>query len=344
MPGTLTADPEAKKPVIDIFGYGPELLNELRDAQMDDVEEFLRLFPVVWLNITGLADTELVVSIGRRFSLHRLALEDVVHTHQRPKVEQYDEHLYIVFRAPEHNNAEQPVATEQISLFLMKGLVITFQEGKCDCFGGVRERIRRSLGRIRAAEADYLSYSLLDAAIDAYFPIAERIGDEIERIESGLTDSGGREVTQRIYSLRHELMAVRRSVWPLRDVTNTLLRDECPMVTKETRVHLRDCYDHCVQLMDLIENFRELSTALMEMQLSFASYRMNEVMKVLTVIATIFMPLTFIVGVYGMNFSNEASRFNMPELTWKYGYIFSLALCAACVIIMLVVFRVRRWL
>ncbi|MFZ4573307.1 MAG: magnesium/cobalt transporter CorA [Phycisphaerales bacterium] len=343
MPGALTVDPNAARPVIDVMGYGPEALVELRDATMADLDGFIGKHRVVWINVTGLGDPAIIQAFGTRFGFHRLSLADVVHTYQRPKVENYDGYLYLVFRAPEPG-PEHSVVTEQISLFLMKGIVITFQEGRADCFEGVRDRIRRSLGRIRAAEADYLAYSLLDAGTDGFFPVVERIGDEIESIEEGLTASWSTSTTHAIYQLRHQLMVVRRAVWPLRDLTNTLLRDECPVITQETRVYIRDCYDHCVQLMDLVDNHREISTSLMEMQLSLASYRMNEVMRVLTVIATLFMPLTFIVGIYGMNFDRDASALSMPELGWKYGYVGCLALCAVIAGAMLFYFRRRQWL
>ena len=343
MPGMLVTNPEALRSTIDVIAYGPDSVQELRDARPEDLDQYLGRHRVVWINVTGLGDPDLIASLGRKFGFHRLALADVVHTYQRPKVESYEGHLYVVFRAPEPTDKDSTVSTEQISLFLLNGVVITFQEGRTDCFGGVRDRIRRSLGRIRGAEADYLSYALLDAAIDGYFPIAEQIGDEVEKIEEEIAAGSSASMTHVIYSLRHRLMTTRRAIWPLRDVVNTLLRDECSLVTQETRIHLRDCYDHCVQLMDLVDNHREIATALMEMQLSLASYRMNEIMKVLTVIATVFMPLTFIVGIYGMNFDRSQPA-NMPELGWKYGYVACLALCATAAFGMLAFFRRRRWL
>jgi magnesium transporter len=325
--------------------YSEGTVFELRDASTNDIEDVIRCsHAVVWINITGLGDATLISHIGEKFQLHRLALEDVVHPQQRPKVEPYGDHLFIVFRAPECLPPGSPISTEQISLFLLKNVVITFQEGREDCFNGVRERVRRSLGRIRRVGADYLMYSLLDAAIDGFFPLAEEIGEEIEALEESTSRRISMLTSRRIYRVKRELMSIRRAIWPLRELTNSLVRDEHPLIEQETRVHLRDCYDHCVRLMDIVENDRELATGLMEMHLAFASFRMNEVMKVLTLIATIFMPLTFIVGIYGMNFHPEQSPYNMPELNWKYGYFFALGLCVISAGGMLIYFRRRQWI
>jgi len=344
VPGTIVPDPEARPTALELFEYDAASVRELKHAQLSDVPADVQPGRVLWINVTGLANADLIAAIGRRFGLHKLALEDVMHTHQRPKVEEYGDHLYLVLLAPEHSDAAVRVQTEQISLFVLKGAVITFQEGASDCFDGVRDRIRRAIGRIRESGADYLSYALIDASIDGFFPVTERVGTEVEELEDTHANVTGVKFNSRLYELRHELMRIRRAVWPMRDMTNALIRDEHGIFAAETRIHLRDCHDHCVQLMDLVESHREILAALMEMQLSQASYRMNEVMKVLTIIATLFMPMTFIVGVYGMNFNTAASSVNMPELGWKYGYIFSLGLCGASAVLLLTYFKRKRWL
>lgn len=340
----IVSDPHARPTTLELFEYDATQLRELKNATSADVLSEVQPGFVRWINVTGLADADVVAAIGRRFGLHKLALEDVMHTHQRPKVEEYGDDLYLVLLAPEHSNAAACVHTEQISLFVLKGVVITFQEGASDCFDGVRDRIRRSIGRIRESGADYLAYALIDAAIDGFFPVTERVGTEVEDLEDSQMNAVNSGFTRRLYELRHELMRIRRAVWPMRDMLNSLIRDEHGIFTAETRIHLRDCHDHCVQLMDLVESRREILAALMELQLSQASYRMNEVMKVLTIIATLFMPMTFIVGVYGMNFKTGEPTLNMPELQWKYGYMFALGLCAASAIVLLTYFKRKKWL
>lgn len=327
------------------MAWSPEAFEERRVDSADAAADYVGRFPVVWVNVTGLANLDTIERIGERFSLHRLALEDAVHTHQRPKVEEYPERLFIVFRAPEpaREGADARLSTEQISLFLGPGFVITFQEGEGDCFEPVRDRARANRGRMRTLPPGYLAYALLDAAIDAFFPVAEELGERIESIEQSVLEGQLRGVSARIYQARHDLMAMRRAVWPLRDMLGALLRDPHPLFHPDTRLFLRDCYDHTVQLMDIIETYRDLAAGLMDVYLGMASVRMNEIMKVLTLFATLFMPLTFIVGVYGMNFDTSQPA-NMPELGWRYGYLFALGLCAITVVAMLWYTRRKGWL
>lgn len=340
-PGTLRVEDGAPAPVIDVMAYGRGGLEEVRLGQIEEVKEVRARHEVMWVNVTGLGDPGVLTRVGGEFGLHPLALEDVVHTHQRPKVESYDGHLFIVFRAPEPGGV---VATEQISLLLCASCVVTFQEGKGDAFDRVRTRLRRPESKLRTLGPDSLAYALLDAAIDAFYPVVEAIAEEIDELERAVLESPRAGLTERIYRLRRELTTVRRALWPMRDVVNELVRDDCPLIRGETRVYLRDCYDHTVQLIDVIETEREVLSGLMDVYLSNVSNRMNEVMKTLTVIATVFMPLTFIAGVYGMNFKTEVSAWNMPELSWRYGYVMIWAVMLVTAGTMLWMFWRNGWL
>ncbi|MBS2037594.1 magnesium/cobalt transporter CorA [bacterium] len=317
--GTLCVDPNAPKPEVDVVAYGAE---EAFEAKLDDlkwVEDHRSKHPVLWVNVDGLGDSYVVGELGRIFNLHKLALEDVVHGNQRPKVDIYEGHLFISLRMLYRH--EGRVETEQLSLFLGPDFLISFQEGiPGDCFNPLRERLRKEGTRLRGARADFLAYSLIDAVIDAYFPFLEDLGEQLEHLEDRVMTDPCREVVQEIHNVKRDLLVVRRAVWPLREAINPLLRDETPLVCHETRVFLRDAYDHCIQVVDLLETYRDLGSSLMDIYLSSISNKMNEVMKVLTIITTIFVPLTFVAGVYGMNFNTEKSPWNMPELNTYYGY------------------------
>ncbi|MBI3300790.1 MAG: magnesium/cobalt transporter CorA, partial [Deltaproteobacteria bacterium] len=292
---------------------------EIRDPQR--VRDFLDRWPVTWVDVEGLGDVETIRTLGEIFGLHRLALEDVINVHQRAKVEQYGEHHFIVTRMV---RLGEHLETEQLSLFLGKNFVLTFQEGHPgDCLDLIRERIRQKRGRIRDAGLDYLAYALLDAVVDCYFPILEEYGERLETLEDEILTRPHNGAVARIHEIKRNLLTLRRAIWPQRETFNTLLREEMPLVTDETRLYLRDCYDHTTQIIDLIETYRELGSDLIDVYLSSVSNRTNEIMRVLTVIATIFIPLTFLVGVYGMNFNPASSPWNMPELNWYWGYPFS---------------------
>ncbi len=323
------------------MAYGPEEWTERDVTDPQAVREFLGKWPVTWVNVYGLGDARILSELAQIFSLHPLALEDVVNLHQRAKVEQYATHQFIVAQMV---SLAEHVDTEQLSLFLGHGFVLTFEERTGDCLGAVRERIRAGTGHVRAAGADYLTYAILDAVIDAYFPALERYGEHLEALEDDVIARPDNHAISRIRAIKHDLLVLRRAIWPQRDALNSLFRDAAPMITEDTRIYLRDCYDHVIRIMDLLETYRELATGLMDVYLSSVSNRMNEVMKVLTIIATIFIPLSFIAGVYGMNFNPERSPYNMPELAWRYGYPFALALMAAVAIGLLFFFRRRGWL
>jgi magnesium transporter len=227
---------------------------------------------------------------------------------------------------------------------LGENFVLTFQEGGGDCFDPVRKRLRRKRGRIRDVGADYLAYALLDAVIDGFYPVLEDCGERLGVLEDEIIGAPSGAAVTDVHDLKHDLLTLRRAIWPQREMINTLLRDESELVSAATRIYLRDCYDHAVQLMDIVETYREIASALVDVYLSSVSARLNEIMKVLTIIATIFIPLSFIASVYGMNFDRNASPLNMPELGWRYGYVFSLALMLAIALGLLYYFRRRGWL
>jgi magnesium transporter len=334
-PGTLTTDPSAPRPQIHLIAYSPESVVEERIEDLDGIREYLAKWPVVWLNVDGLGDVETIRKLGLIFNLHRLALEDVVNVHQRAKVEKYDSNYFIVARMAEiHERLE----TEQLSMFLGKNYVLTFQEAAGDCFDPVRARIRERGGRIRASGPDYLAYALLDAFIDNYFPVLEHYGEQIESLEDRVILNPSSQAISVIHELKRDLLLLRRAIWPLREAVNALTREPIPLVAEETRVYLRDCYDHTVQIIDLLENYRDIVASLMDVYLSSVSNRLNEIMKILTIVTTIFIPLNLIAGIYGMNFRN------MPELGWHYGYFYALGLMAALFIGMLLYFRKKGWL
>ncbi len=340
-PGTLAAHAEAGDlPVrIAAFLYDTGRCEE-RTIALSDLPS---LAPpeggVLWLDVCGLSEPSVVQAIGDRFRIHSLALEDVLNVPQRPKVEWYGDHLLVVLR-----EIRYPDPPEQVAFLLADRVVVSFQERRGDAFDPVRDRLRQGKGRIRAEGADFLLYALCDSVLDAFFPTLERLGDEVEEMEERVLVSPVPETFLAIRRLKRELMAVRHAVWPARDALNLLLIEEHSLIRSGTKVFFRDCYDHTIQLMDMVETFREMASGLVDEYMSAVSNRMNEIMKVLTVMATIFIPLTFIAGLYGMNFDTKASPYNMPELTWTYGYPVLLLLMAAIAGGMLYFFRRKRWI
>ncbi len=339
--GVIAVDPNAPKPVIHVIGYGAESIEEQTVETLDELPALLERFPVTWVNVAGLGDGPLLQRLAEMLGIHHLVLEDIVNVHQRPKVDVYDEGMYVVARVP----VKDPnVLTRQLSLFLKERQLISFQERPEDCLDPVRQRIRLRRGRIRVLGADYLAYALLDAVVDAFFPAIEDYADRLEQLEDDLLGVAAENMLPQILETRHELADLRRVIAPLRDALANLYSDDIEFVSAEIRVYLRDCYDHTLQLIDVIETYREVAGGLLEVYVSAMSQRTNEVMRVLTIIATIFMPLTFIVGVYGMNFNPERSPWNMPELEWYWGYPFSLLLMAVTTGWLLYYFRQKGWL
>lgn len=340
-PGTLKIDPEAPRPLIKVIAYSDQELVEQEIQNPREVLAYLGRYPVTWINVDGLGDAQILRELGEIFEIHPLALEDVVNVHQRAKLEHYPGHQFLVFHQVDPG---ERIQSEQISLFLGSNFVLTFQEEAGDCFEPSRERMRQHVGLIRQSGPDYLAYTLLDAIVDHYFPLLESYGERLDDLETQIIKSPESTTMTQIHDIKRELLVLRRKIWPLRDALNTLVRDPVPHVTDSTRIYLRDCYDHIMRIIDLLETYRELSSDLLEFQLSSISYKINEVMRVLTVIATIFIPLTFIVGLYGMNFDPDVSPWNMPELEWYYGYPFSLGLMAVVTLGLLAFFYRKGWL
>lgn len=336
-PGTLDpSDAAPREPArLAVMNYTERELLELEDQTIAECVEMLDRPGVTWINVDGLGEPSVLARLGERLTLHPLALEDAMNASQRPKVESYTDHYFLVLRtvrlAPE-------IEEEQVSLFFGRAFVITVQErAGSDVFEPVRERIRKDRGRIRAAGADYLAYSLVDAVVDEYFPVLERLGEQVDRLEDEILVAPGTAVLAKIQGGRRELQSLRRTIWPMREAVLTLQREESELIAAETRVFLRDCYDHAVQALEVVEAYRETAAELMEIYVSMQNQRLNEVMKVLSAIATLFIPLTFVASIYGMNFKH------MPELEWVFGYPAALGLMAMVAAGLLAYFKYRDW-
>jgi magnesium transporter len=338
-PGTLvhTGARRVETVRFQLFEYD----GEVRERMPKSVPECFPFGPkgyVTWLNIDGLHDVEAVRSIGEQAHLHPLVMEDVLSTGQRPKVEDYGQQLYIVIRMLNYNETTDAIEEDQLSLILGDSYVITFQEEPGDSFDPVRARIRSGKGTIRGRGPDFLAYSLIDAAVDEYFTVIEKIGDRIEELEHRVLAEPGPETVNDVHHLKRELLVMRKAVWPVRDVLNSMIRDQTPLISADTRLFLRDAYDHIVQVIDNVETMRDLVSGMLELYLTSVSHRLNEIIKVLTIISTIFIPLTFIAGVYGMNFDY------MPELRWKWGYPAVLLVMLGVAVVMLRYFRRHKWI
>jgi magnesium transporter len=340
-PGTLNVHPDAQPSRIHIMAFGPDGYVEQDVEEVSDLPAYMERWPVTWVNVDGLGDRKLLEQLGELFRIHRLALEDVVNVTQRPKVDEFDEQLFIVIRMLVR---QQALRGEQVSLFLGDGYVLTFQERSGDCLEPVRERIRKRRQRLTSSGADYLAYALLDAVVDNYFPLLEDVGEHLDGLQEQVIASPRQEHIQAIYGIRRDLIVMRRSIWPLRELFTSLERESMKQIREDTRKYLRDCYDHTVQATDLLEAAREMAASLMDFYLSSMGNRMNEIMKVLTIYAALFIPLTFIAGIYGMNFDPAASPWNMPELGWALGYPFALGLMAVVAVILLTYFRRKGWM
>jgi magnesium transporter len=298
---------------------------------------------MTWINVEGIHDISIVEKLGACFGLHPLIVEDIVNTGQRPKVDISDDYIFIVMKVITWDQTDKVIQVEQVSLVLGRNFVITFQEQDGDIFNAVINRIKSNKGRIRRLGADYLVYSLMDGIVDNYFKVLENIGEDIEDMEEELVDNPTPETVHKIHFIKREMIFLRKSVWPLREIVSSLEREETPLIQETTIIYLKDIYDHTIQVIDIIETYGDIISGMLDVYLSSISNRMNAVMKVLTIIATIFIPLTFIAGIYGMNFNTEKSPFNMPELNWYYGYPFVLGLMAAIGFIMLILFKRKKW-
>ena len=342
-PGTLVhVGEERTEPVrVTILDYDEVELQEFCVTSIDQCLDFKAKPSITWIDVVGVHLPEVIEKIGDCFGIHPLVLEDIVHTEQRPKMEDFDDYVFIVLKmlaSVEIDDGEEEIRSEQVSLIVGRGFVISFQETAGDVFDLVRDRIRKSKGRIRKRGADYLAYALIDAVVDNYFLILEDVGEDLEVLEDELVKSPTSDTSQQIHDMKRDMIFLRKSVWPLREVISRLARGESEIFEESTAIYLRDVYDHTVQVIEAIETFRDILSGMLDIYLSSISNRMNEVMKVLTIIATIFIPLTLVAGIYGMNFDY------MPELRWHWGYPAVLLFMLVAGLVMLFYFRRRGWL
>jgi magnesium transporter len=354
-PGTVVARPDAPPSEIRVIRYGPDKIDDRRVVDVEELPKLIGDFPVTWVNVNGLGDDTVIKRIGELFQIHRLALEDVVNVHQRAKVESYENHIFVVARMvymkdassnPENTAAPNymQLGTEQLSMFLGEGFVLTWQERPGDCFDPIRDRLHVSGRPIRKSGPDYLAYALLDAVIDAYFPVLDAYGQRLDNLDDAVGKDVSPEIMAEIHDVNGDLRGLRRIAWPHRDALRELRDEHGDLVADQTRVYLRDACDHMIHVLDILESYRETCTDLRDYYLSAVSNRMNEIMKVLTITATIFIPLSFIAGIYGMNFDWQVSPYNMPELRWAFGYPLALAFMGATAAGMLLFFWRKGWI
>ena len=339
-PGTLihVGERKTENARISVLDYNESDIEERELKSIDECFVYKDKESVTWLNIDGLHDTDIINNVGEHFNLHPLVLEDILNTEQRPKMEDYEEYLFIVLKMLYYETETHQIKSEQLSLVLWKNFVISFQESMGDVFEPVRERLRKGKGRIRKAGSDYLLYTLMDAIVDNYFLVLENIGERVEELEEKLVGKPEPGVLNSIHDFKRELIYLRKSVWPLREVIGGLERGETDLIDEKTTIFLKDVYDHTIQVIDTLETYRDIVGGMMDLFLSSVSNHMNEVMKLLTVIATIFIPLTFIAGIYGMNFEY------MPELKLHWAYPVALIVMLGIGILMLIWFRRKRFL
>ncbi len=344
VPGELNLSKDADPAELDVIDYSPSKIDVHNSAPTKDAVHYLEDKSVSWLDLLGLGNHQTWKELSQTFNFHKMLVEDVVNIPQRPKIEHYQDQLLIVTWMVTLPPKGQGFIKEQVSLILGHNYLLTVQEEPDhDCFEGVRNRIKNSQGAIRQHGADYLAYALLDAIIDGFFPVLEHYGEMIEELEDEVVTRPTKQTLAKIYQVRRDLLTLRRSIWPQRDAINQLIRDGSEFISDEVKIYLRDCYDHTVQVMDMVETYRELASGLMDVYLSSVGNRMNEVMKLLTVISSIFIPLTFIAGVYGMNFNTEKSPFNMPELNLYWGYPACLGLMGIIATSLIIYFWQRGW-
>jgi len=339
-PGTLVhiGKKRMEEVKISIIDYDEEHLQEKETKSIEECFPYKNKPTVTWINVDGLHEIKVVEEIGKCFNLHPLILEDIVDTDQRPKIKDFRDYIFIVLKMLYYDKKDNEIQVEQVSLILGKNYVISFQEREGDVFNAIRERIRNNIGRIRKLGADYLVYALIDAIIDNYFIIIEKLGEKIENLEDKVSSRPKPANLRVIHRLKRDLIFLRKSVWPLREVISILERGESSLILESTNVYLRDIYGHTIQVMDTVETLRDMTSGMLEIYLSSVSNRMNEIMKMLTIVATIFIPLTFITGIYGMNF-----RY-MPEIKWFWGYPIVLLGMLIIGIVMLIYFKRKKWM
>jgi magnesium transporter len=338
-PGTLIHIGERKteRSAIILIEYDEDCYREVPEATSDTAVTARKRSTTLWVNVDGLHETDVVGSFGTLFSLHPLTQEDILNTEQRPKIEQFDDYLYLVLKMLS-TGEEGEICAEQVSIVLTDGAVLSFQESPGDVFASVRTRLKGSKGRIRREGPDYLLYALIDAVVDGYFVVFDQLGERIEELEDEVIGNPDPSTLERIYALRRDLIYLRKSIWPLREVVGSLGRDGTGIIAEPTLIYFKDVHDHIIQVADTLETYRDMATGMLDIYLSSVSNRMNEVMKILTIIATIFIPLTFLAGLYGMNFAH------MPELSWELGYPALLVFMLVIAVVEVLYFRRRGWL
>ena len=339
-PGTLihVGKQKTETPSISLIDYDLDIFETRTGLSVGETKAYKETPTVSWVNLSGIHDITILEQFGQTFVIHPLALEDILNTQHRPKLEEFDGYVLIILKMLLFDDNTQKIEAEQVSMIIGPHYLLSFQEMEGDVFDGVRSRLKLSNGRIRQRGPDYLAYALLDSIVDSYFHILETIGDKLALLEESLLSNPYRDTLAQIHHYKRELMLVRKAVWPLREVVNNLYKDESPLVREDTQVFLRDLYDHTIQILDIVEIFRDTISGLQDLYMSSVSNRMNEIMKVLTIVASIFIPLTFIAGIYGMNFEY------IPELKWRWGYFGVWGLMIACGLGMLFYFKRKRWL
>jgi len=339
-PGSLEYVGEVRRepPKLTVMTYGAQQVEEREVAAVEECIPVDDASTTTWVSVAGVHEAEIISKLGACYEIHPLVLEDILNTQQRPKLEDFERYVFVVVKLLRFDEDANELAVEQVSLVVMPTAVISFQETTHDLFGPVRARIRNGRGRIRTGGVDYLAYALLDAVVDNYFAILEQLAGQIEGLEDHLVSDPSPETLNAIYKLKREMIFLRRSVWPLREVLSGLTRGGSDLIKETTVPYLRDVYDHTIQVIDTTESFRDVVSGMHDTYLSSISNRMNEVMKVLTIIATIFIPLTFLAGIYGMNFEY------MPELRWHWAYAAVWVVMGVVTVAMIVYFRKRRWL
>ncbi len=344
LPGTLNIPDDAEPTELVLISYDAKHAIQKTLHTPQECLPYLEQNMVCWLDVRGLGTESVLRQVGGIFNLHPLLLEDVVNVPHRPKLELYNDQLLMIVHMVRPAKEGRGFIAEQVGFILQQGVLLTMQEESLwDCFDPVRDRLKRNLGMLRQRGVGYLAYTLLDTLVDGYFPVLEQYGEYIEALENEVVMRPTRQTLQKIHELRRELMMLRRYLWPQRTVINSLIRDGGDFLTQENRIYLQDVYDHIIQILDILETYREVASSLMDVYLSSVNNRMNDVMKLLTVISTIFIPLTFIAGVYGMNFNPAASPFNMPELSWYWGYPLCLGVMATIAIALFTFFWQQGW-
>ncbi|MBA3815911.1 MAG: magnesium/cobalt transporter CorA [Parachlamydiaceae bacterium] len=339
-PGSLVhvGEQNVETVTITLIDYDAQKIVEKKGASLKECMISLNTPTLTWINVCGIHDSTTIETIGRHFGLHPLILEDIMNSEQQSKLDNYKDTIYIVARQLIYNNEKQCVEDEQVSIILGKNFIISFLESSNNVFNPIYNRLKNPKGRMRQRGSDYLCYALLDCLVDNYFLILEKVDDHLENLEDELFHRSNDDTLKKMHHAKRELVLLRKSVWPMREVISNFRRIESPLVQNATKLYIQDVYDHTIQAIDTIESFRDITSGMLDIYLSNLSQRMNEIMKVLTIVATIFVPLTFLASIYGMNFKH------MPELEWEWGYYFTLGLMAIMVIGMLYFFKRKKWL